>query len=129
MSDATTRCGLWIDASTLAELRVHARGLLRLRVDGVAADAEVAVHATWSGALLPAAAATGPGIVAIAVTPEVAGIHELAGELAAGERRTRFAGVHVRVGGDGPNVQVVHIDQSSARVVDNSRSSFGADRT
>jgi hypothetical protein len=122
------RVALAIDASTLAELRVHTRGLLRLRVDGLADDASATIAATWSGTALPAVASAGPGVVTIAITPDVAGIHELAGELACGDRRLRFANIHVRVGGDGPQVQLVHIDQSSARVVDNSRSSFGAAR-
>ena len=123
---------LAIDATTLALLAVNARGLLRLRVDnrGAASLSGVTVRATWSGDALPAAehGALAPGAaceLAIAVTPAIAGVHELAGEVTFGDARARFAGVHLRVGGDGPQVRIVNIDQSAARVVDNSRSSFG----
>jgi serine/threonine protein kinase len=71
-----------------------------------------------------------PVVLAVTVIPTIAGFHELAGELRVtdlmGEQaRFTFASVHVRAAGDGAQVNVIHIDQSSARVVDNSRSSFG----
>jgi hypothetical protein len=130
--DPRPQVALAIDVTTLKLLAVGARGLLRLRVDnrGARPIASLALTATWSGDALPAAehgelAPSAGCELAIAVTPAIAGVHELAGELAFGGRRARFAGVHLTVGGSGPQVRIVHIDQSSARVVDNSRSSFG----
>jgi hypothetical protein len=132
--DATV--ALAIDLTTLAELRVNARGLLRLRVANLSAEplAPIALATTWSGDALPPATAdaiapASSHILTIAVTPTVAGIHEVSGELVAGATHARFAQLHVRVGGDGPQLHVVNIDQSSARVVDNSRSSFGAEQS
>jgi len=128
---------LAIDVATVRHLAVGARGLVRLRVenDGALAFESFAVVATLGGDALPAADAPTifpgrPAVVTIAVTPTPAGFHELAGELRVvdlmGEKsRYRFGDVHLRVGGGGPQVQVVNIDQSSARVVDNSRSTFG----
>jgi hypothetical protein len=65
------------------------------------------------------------------LVPAQAGFFELQGVLSvaepAGQRSCfRFAGVQFRVGeaGEGSRVSVVNIDQSAARVVDNSRSQF-----
>lgn len=127
-----------IDVVPLRHLAVGARGLVRLRVenDGALALERCALHATWSGAALPVLEAATifpgrPAVLTLAVTPATAGFHELAGalhlvDLMGEASRYAFDGVHVRVGGDGPQVSVVNIDQSAARVVDNSRSSFGA---
>lgn len=129
---------LAIDAATLAHLAVGERGLVRWRLENAGAHALASVHLaiTLSGTALPPieGAAVEPGRAAVLfaiVTPTVAGFHELAGELrvrdlAGADRRYRFAEIHVRAGGDGPHVNVIHIDQSAARVVDNSRSTFGA---
>jgi hypothetical protein len=128
---------LAIDVATLKHLAVGERGLVRWRIEneGSLALESVTVAVTMSGvALAPLESATVfPGRAAVlsaSVTPQIAGFHELAGELAVrdlmGERsRYRFADIHVRAAGEGPEVNIVHIDQSSARVVDNSRSSFG----
>lgn len=128
---------LAIDVAPLRHLAVGARGLIRLRVenDGALALERFTVHATWSGAALPPVEAATlfpgrPAVLALAVTPTHAGFHELAGalhlvDLMGEASRYAFDGVHLRVGGDGPQVQVVNIDQSAARVVDNSRSTFG----
>jgi hypothetical protein len=128
---------LAIDHTTLKHLAVRVRGLVRLRVEnrGARPIAAVSLAATLSGEPLPlATGATGaelaPGghaTFALATVPTIAGYHALAGELRAGPATFRFADIHVLVGGDGPQVNVVTIDQSSARVVDNSRSTFGAD--
>ncbi|MEO9182414.1 MAG: hypothetical protein ABI467_02940 [Kofleriaceae bacterium] len=132
---ATTTLTLALDAATLSHLAVHARGLLRLRVENTGALAipgPIAVRATLSGAALAPAEATAalaPGasiVLAIAVEPTIAGYHLFEGELAAGGAHVRIVPVHLRVAGDGPQVNVITIDQSSARVVDNSRSTFGA---
>ncbi len=129
---------LAIDVAPLRHLALGARGLIRLRVenDGALAFESCGLHPTWSGAALPVIEATTifparPAVLVLALTPARAGFHELAGTLhlvdLMGERsRYTFDGVHLRVGGDGPQVQVVNIDQSAARVVDNSRSTFGA---
>jgi protein kinase-like protein len=125
---------LAIDHTTLKHLAIHVRGLVRLRVEnrGPRSIPAISLAATLSGE--PLAVATGaelaPGAhatFAIATVPAIAGYHALAGELRAGAAAFRFADVHVLVGGDGPQVNVITIDQSSARVVDNSRSTFGAD--
>jgi hypothetical protein len=114
---------------------------MRLKVenDGPLALETLVVTPLLSGAALPPveAATLFPGraaVLAVTTTPAVAGFHELAGEIRVcdlmGERSAyRFADVHLRVGADGPAVQVVNIDQSSARVVDNSRSTFGGGET
>jgi predicted Ser/Thr protein kinase len=128
---------LSIDVATLRHLAVGARGLCRFRVenDGQLALDSVTLAARLDGeALPPLGGATifpgRAGVLALPVTPTQPGFHELSGELTVvdlmGERsRYTFQDVHLRVGGAGPEVQVVNIDQSSARVVDNSRSSFG----
>jgi hypothetical protein len=128
---------LAIDVATLNHLAVGERGLVRWRVEneGVLALDTLGLATTLSGEPLPPidAATLFPGraaVLAVAVTPTIAGFHELAGELAVrdlmGEQsRYTFSEIFVRVGGDAPAVHVVHIDQSSARVVDNSRSTFG----
>ena len=127
-----------IDVAALRHLAAGARGLARFRVenDGALALETVALAVRLSGVALPAAdtATLFPGratVLSIPVTPPVAGFHELTGELRLvdlmGEsRRYAFADVHVRAAGAGPQTQIVHIDQSAARVVDNSRSTFGA---
>lgn len=137
-SPAPPTIRLSIDVATLRHLAAGARGLVRWRIenDGALALETVALAAKLSGTPLPEvlAATLFPGratVLAIPVTPPVAGFHELTGELRLvdlmGEsRRYAFADVHVRAGGAGPETQIVHIDQSSARVVDNSRSTFGA---
>lgn len=129
---------LAVDVATFKYFEVGARCLVRLKLEneGPLALETAALSAMLSGAPLPPVEATTifPGRAALfplAVTPSVAGFHELAGELRLvdlmGEGSVyRFSDVHLRIGGEGPRVQVVNIDQSSARVVDNSRSSFGA---
>jgi hypothetical protein len=119
---------LSIDVTTLEHMAVGARGLVRFRIDGT--DVEmVSFHTTLSGNALPAPDHPALGVLAVAITPDVPGIHELAGELrardASGETRYTFKDVYVRVAAAGPQVNIVNIDQSHARVVDNSRSSFG----
>ena len=129
---------LSIDAVTLRHLAVDVRGLVRYRLDndGPGAIDSASLTSTLSGVALPDGSAVGlstghAAVLALHVTPTIAGFHELAGELSVeekgAERRYSFAGVHVRAGGEGPQVNVVHIDQSAARVVDNSRSSFGVE--
>lgn len=137
-SPPASAIGLAIDVAPLRHLAVGARGLVRLRVtnDGVLALERFLVQATWSGAALPVVEARTifpgrPAVLTLALTPTEAGFHELAGalelvDLMGEASRYRFDGVHLRVAGDGPQVQVVNIDQSSARVVDNSRSTFAA---
>lgn len=129
---------LAIDVSTLRHLAVGARGLVRWRIEnhGQLALESVTLTATLSGAALPVAATATvfpgrPVVASVATTPATAGIHELAGELVARdlmgeETRYTFRDVHVVIAAAGPQVNIVTIDQSSARVVDNSRSTFGA---
>lgn len=129
---------LAIDVAALSHLAVGERGLVRWRVEnagGLALDS-LALSASLSGvALSPVSSATvlpgGAAVLSAYVTPAVAGFHELSGELRVrdrmgGDSRYRFADIHVRASGDGPQVNIINIDQSAARVVDNSRSTFGA---
>ncbi len=129
---------LWIDVSTFVHFQVGQRCLVRARVsnDTDLALEAVTVTANASGqAADPARTYTiFPGEdaeVSLWFTPQLGGFAELAGELSTTDlmgatRGYRFSGLQFRIGGDGPQVQVVHIDQSSARVVDNSRSHFAA---
>lgn len=125
---------LAIDHTTLKHLAIHVRGLVRLRVEnrGTRPIPAFSLAATLSGEPFPVAtgaelAPGGHATFALATVPTIAGYHALAGELRAGPATFRFTDIHVLVAGDGPQVNVVTIDQSSARVVDNSRSTFGAD--
>jgi predicted Ser/Thr protein kinase len=127
---------LAIDVATLRHLAVGSRGLLRWQIanEGTVALDKVSITAMLAGEQLPTVEATTvfpshAAVVSMAATPSVPGFHELAGELSVtdlmGEHsRYRFADIHVRAAGDGLQVSVVNIDQSSARVVDNSRSTF-----
>jgi hypothetical protein len=128
----------FVDVSTVGFFEVGSRCMLRLQLhnDGELA-VEPSVHAEVLGdgriaavvgtTLFPAQSQ----IVALWLVPRVAGFQELSGIVEAtdlvGERSFhRFDGVLFRVGGaDGPRVSVVNVDQSSARVVDNSKSQFG----
>ncbi|HLL24711.1 MAG TPA: zinc ribbon domain-containing protein, partial [Kofleriaceae bacterium] len=130
----TAPVALALDATTLVHLAVGARGLLRLRVENLGTRAipgPISLRTTLSDDVLPVAessaelAAGAAVVLAIAISPTIAGYHAFAGALVAGER-FQLATVYLRVAGDGPQVSVINIDQSSARVIDNSRSSFGA---
>ena len=126
---------LAVDMTTLRHLAVGERGLVRWRVenDGPLALEGLTLHSRLSEVALPDAEAATlfPGraaVLAIVATPTIAGFHELAGELRCvdlmGEAsRYTFADVHVRAGGEA-SPTIVNIDQSAARVVDNSRSTF-----
>lgn len=137
-----TAARLFIDATTVRHFEVGSRCLLRLRVhnDGELAWESGRIEARLVGedALAPLAFGTVfPGEAHTAdlwLVPRVGGYQELSGQIAwvdlAGDRRVcAFDAVKFRVGsgGDSPQVSIVNIDQSSARVVDNSRSQFGGD--
>jgi hypothetical protein len=132
---------LAIDIQTLKHLAVGERGLVRWRVanDGVnafesgslaTALSEMPLAPIEMGMMLPGRMT----LLAVAVTPSIAGFHQLTGELRVREllgeeRHYTFDDILVRAAGDGPQLNVIHIDQSSARVVDNSRSTFGTAET
>jgi hypothetical protein len=132
---------LAIDVATLRHLAVGARGLIRLRIDndGPLALESCAIQPRLADEALAIleAATVFPGkaaVLALAIAPTRAGFHELAGELRVvdlmGEKsRYTFGEIHLRIGGEGPQTQVINIDQSAARVVDNSRSTFGGGDT
>ncbi|MFO0748021.1 MAG: hypothetical protein U1F43_20530 [Myxococcota bacterium] len=119
-----------LDAEPIAHLEVAARGLLRLRVEcqGAPVD-DVALTLTLDGQEL-ASLATGPiaggaaAVVTAAWTPTSAGFHALAGEVKSHDAAWCIEPVHLRVGTERQPVSIT-IDQSHARVVDNSRSTFG----
>jgi len=137
---AASSLSLSVDVSTIRHFEVGSRCLVRLRVENCGELAierlELACEAHGGEALPRAAAGTlFPGqseVIALWLIPKVAGYQELSGEIQAVdlmEARSsyRFEKIQFRVGSgaDAARVQVVNIDQSSARVVDNSRSSFG----
>lgn len=128
--ERVVRVGLELDLEPIRHLEVGARGLLRLRVSapGAAID-DVGLALTIDGGALESAA-TGPlaaaseALVSLVWTPPAAGFHALGGTLTTGDRTFDLAPLHLRVGSAGAPVSIT-IDQSHAKVVDNSRSSFG----
>jgi hypothetical protein len=138
---ASSSLALSVDVSTMRHFEVGSRCLVRLRVENCGELAierlELACEAHGGEAPLRAAAGTlFPGqseVIALYLIPKVAGYQELSGEIHAvdlleGRSSYRFEKIQFRVGSgsDAARVHVVNIDQSRARVVDNSRSSFGA---
>ena len=131
-----TRLRLWIDVSTFPHFAAGQRCLVRARVrnEGDLALESVTVLALVSGQGAEAARTQTifPGEDAetsVWFTPSVGGFAEFGGrldvvDLMGGAAVYRFSGLQFRIGGDGPQVQVVNIDQRSARVVDNSHSQF-----
>ena len=134
-----TDLALELDESTLAHFAAGARCLLRLRLGNrgelawqkVVVTARLSGHGDLEAVELVDVFPGEPVVAKLFLTPELSGFYALEGEivttdLAGTLREYRFEEVQFRVvGGDGPQVQVVHIDQRSARVVDNSRSQFG----
>lgn len=126
-----------LDAATLRDFAVERRCVLRLRCDleGAAGLDALSVSASLSGREVGRAPTTsiavpaGQGaVLAVAFIASVAGQHELSGEVhaARGELRWtgRFGPLLLKVGdGSAPSIHV-HVDQSSARVIDNSRANF-----
>ena len=132
---------LSIDDATIRHFEVGTRCMLRLRVENLGAHpfASLALHceARGAGSLLSASAASLlPGqstVIPLFVVPTVAGYEELTGTLLAVDLSGQassylFERVQFRIGSgqSAPHVQVVNIDQSGARVIDNSRSQLGA---
>lgn len=132
---------LSVDVSTIRHFEVGSRCMLRFSVEnhGDLALEKLDIHScSHAGhSLEPVSTPTlfpgHPHVIPLWLVPEVAGFHELRGVLHAvdllGERAFyAFDAVQFRVGatGAGPSVSVVHIDQGSARVIDNSRTNFAA---
>lgn len=130
---------LSVDLVTLRRFEVGTRCMLRLRVENLGAAPlarlEIRCDARGLGALTGAAttplAAGQTSVISIFVVPSMAGYEELAGALHATDANGaasehRLSTIQFRIGG-APRVQVVNIDQSGARVIDNSGSSFGVD--
>ena len=140
------RVRLFIDGQTLRHFAVGTRCMIRLKLENAGALAldPVAIFAeVVGGARLPAAhgPTVFPGqsaVLPLWLIPTLPGFFALRGvvqaiDLAGTASYFGFAAVEFRVGqaSDGPQVSIVNIDQSAARVVDNSRSQFapaGADR-
>lgn len=130
---------LAIDRSTMRHFEAGARCMLRLQIHnaGAVAMERVVIRAEVLGED-PLAPAQTPAIlpghsaeVSLWLLPRLAGFQQLWGglhaiDIAGEESHYTFDGVQFRIGGsdDAPRVSVVHIDQRSARVVDNSRTSF-----
>jgi len=140
------RVRLSIDAQTLRHFAVGTRCVIRLKLENAGALAldPVAIYAeVEGGARLPRAhgPAVLPGqsaVLPLWLIPTLPGFFSLRGvvqviDLAGTPSYFGFSAVEFRVGeaSDGTRVSIVNIDQSAARVVDNSRSQFapaGADR-
>ncbi len=131
--------GLSLDLVTLRRFEVGTRCMLRLRVENLGlaplTRLEIRCDAGALGALTGAAAtplaAGQTSVISIFVVPSMAGYEELRGALHCAEadgatREHRLEAIQFRIGG-APRVQVVNIDQSGARVIDNSGSTFGVD--
>lgn len=128
---------LAVDAAAARDFAVGHRCLLRLRVDSDGpALTGVRVAPSLSGGALSEArvdvAAGGSAIAAIAFSPEVPGQHDLAVTVSATAGADafvwRFGPVHLRIrDAQSPSVNIVNIDQSAARVIDNSRATFAPD--
>lgn len=124
-----------IDAAPLRHLEVDARGLFRVRLlNRGAAIADAVLSLTidrrpLAPTVIGPIVAHGEALAIAWYTPDTAGFHELAGSLIAhapdGASTTwRITPQHLRADGDKAPVSIT-IDQSHARVVDNSRSNFG----
>lgn len=128
---------LAVDAAAARDFAVGHRCLLRLRVDSDGpALMGVTVAPTLSGGGLPESrltlAAGGSAVASSAFLPEVPGQHDLtvtvSTEVGADAFVWRFGPAHLRIrDAQAPSVNIVNIDQSAARVVDNSRASFAPD--
>ena len=129
---------LAIDLATIRHFEAGTRCLLRFRVENRSArptpTVELRCELRGAGPVPPAIAPSlAPGGVALLtafLVPSLGGFDELSGAVLITEpgspRSYRFEGFQLRIGtGGAPQVQVVNIDQRSARVVDNSRSQFG----
>jgi hypothetical protein len=129
---------LAIDLATIRHFEAGTRCLLRFRVENRSARPSPTVElrcALRGAGPLPAASAPAiaPGgfvLLTAFLVPSLGGFDELSGAVviveAGVQRSYRFEGFQLRIGtGAAPQVQVVNIDQRSARVVDNSRSQFG----
>lgn len=130
---------LAIDLATIRHFQAGTRCLLRFRVDNRSARSSLrlSLRCALRGAgelplaSAPALAPGGAALLTAFFVPTLGGFDELQGALVAeleggASQRFRFEGFQLRIGAGGaPQVQVVNIDQRSARVVDNSRSSFG----
>lgn len=124
---------LLLDEGALRHFLQGTRCALRFTVESTAPLREVSLHARLSdgAALQPATTTATPAALTLWLVPELAGFHALSGLVrvvtAEGQpHHARFDDLQFRVGapGEGPRVSVVNIDQSAARVVDNSRSQF-----
>lgn len=128
---------LSIDAAAARDFAVGHRCLLRLSVDSDGpALSGVAVAPSLSGAALPEArvdvAAGGSAVATSAFVPAVPGQHDLAvtvsAKVGADAFVWRFGPAHLRIrDAQAPSVNIVNIDQSAARVIDNSRATFAPD--
>jgi len=130
---------LQLDGSTLKYFVAESRCMLRFQLSNTGELAfDVQMTAQLNGEPL-AAVSSGTifphheGQLQLWFEPQRAGYHELGGELKVedllGERTSyHFRGLQFRVAtaSEKAAVHVVNIDQSSARVVDNSRSMFGS---
>jgi len=130
---------LSVDLATLRRFEVGTRCMLRLRVDNLgaipAARLEIRGEARGLGPLTaasPAPIAAGQSaVISLFVVPSMAGYEELTGALhttdaGGAESVHRLEAIQFRIN-SAARVQVVNIDQSGARVIDNSQSRFGAE--
>lgn len=129
---------LAVDTDTMRHFAVGTRCALRMRVTvsgGAVSEVGIVaeVHEGQRLALVKGPPAVdGHTLLTLWLVPTLAGFYELRGAVYAvttrGDRSyARFSSLQFLVAADsGPRVSVVNIDQRSARVVDNSRTSFAA---
>ncbi len=130
---ATSRPRLYIDAAALERFEVDSRCLLLFKLENAGGGAlanprltaAIAGGGTLDAGVLSAIAPGRAEEVSLWWTPTQKGAFELSGELACDGGTFRFDEVRFQVGAPAGQT-IVNIDQSSARVVDNSRSTFGA---
>jgi hypothetical protein len=131
--------GLSVDLVTLRRFEVGTNSMLRLRVENLGVTPIAGVEIRGQGRCVGPLTATSPtalaaaqtAVISLFVVPSIAGYEEVTGELhvtdAAGAASVhRLATIQFRIG-SASRVQVVNIDQSGARVIDNSRSSFAGE--
>ncbi len=139
-AEPADQLGLEVDLSTIRHFVAGSRCLIRLRVsnrgalawDRLLLDSRLADEAAIEQVELSNIGASEHDVAHLRLTPRIAGFHRLEGELTtvdpAGKQHAyRFEPMRFRVGEAGTaGLQVVNIDQRSARVVDNSRSRFAS---
>ena len=114
---------LELDTHTLAFFQVGAQCLLRLRL----LDGDDATMMASAPGLLPETEVRfSAGVGSVTFTPAAPGVFSFEGTVRLGTGRFNVTPLSFRVASAGQHVQIVNLDQSSARVIDNSRLQLNA---